>query len=260
MGWKVLKKRIIPVLLLKNGRMVKGKKFTDYRDTGDPVSQAKIYNSHNTDELIFLDIEATSQNRSSIIDLIKEISKECFMPLSVGGGIASIKDIRETISAGADKVIINSAAVNNKSFITHASKQFGKQAIIISIDVKIENNKYIVYSHSGQRRENIDLIEYINILQGAGAGEIFINSIDQDGMMQGYDLKLLEKIKEVAKIPVIICGGAGHFEDLFQGFAHGAHAVACASLFHIGDNNPTRARSYLLNKGIPMKNLKGIVF
>ncbi len=256
----MLKKRIIPVLLLKNGRMVKGKQFLNFRDTGDPVSQAKIYNAHDTDELIFLDIEATLLKRSGIIDLIKEVSKECFMPLSVGGGISSIEDIRNTISAGADKVIINSAAINNNKFISEASKQFGKQAIIISIDVKKEGDRYIIYSHSGNKKEDISLKEHLLIVEKAGAGEIFLNSIDRDGMMNGLDIELLNIVENIVEIPVIICGGAGNFEDLYQGFISNAHAVACASLFHFGDNNPTRARSFLLNKGISMKNLKAKIF
>jgi imidazole glycerol-phosphate synthase subunit HisF len=256
MGWKVLKKRIIPVLLLKNGRMVKGQQFNAYRDTGEPVSQAKIYNAHNTDELVFLDIEATSLGRSSLIDLISRVAQECFMPLSVGGGISSLDDIRELISAGADKVIINSAAINNFELINAASKRFGKQAIIISIDLKKENGQYVIYTNSGKKRENVSFLEHLKMVEDAGAGEIIINSIDNDGMMGGYDIELLKLAKGGCSIPIVICGGAGNFEHLYEGFQNNAHAVACASLFHFGDNNPTRARSFLLNKGVAMKNLK----
>ena len=256
----MLKKRVIPVLLLKNGRMVKGKKFTDFRDTGDPISQAKIYNAHDTDELVFLDIEATLQKRSGLISLVSEVSKECFMPLSVGGGVSSIKDIRDLISAGADKIIINSAAINNFEFIFEASRQFGKQAIIVSIDVKKEDDKFVIYTHSASKKENIGLLEHIKMVENAGAGELLINSIDRDGMMNGYDLELLNMVESYSEIPVIICGGAGHFEHLYEGFKNNAHAVACASLFHFGDNNPTRAKSYLANMGVPMKNLKAIKF
>jgi cyclase len=260
MEWKMLKKRIIPILLLKNGRMVKGKNFTNYRDTGDPVSQAKIYNTHNTDELVFLDTEATLSKNDNLLKLIKEVSKECFMPLSVGGGISSIDDIKKLINVGADKVVINSNAINNFNLIDKASKLFGKQAIIISIDVKKENDKYIIYTNSGNKKEKIDLSEHIKMIQLAGAGELLINSIDKDGMMDGYDIDLLNLVNKICSIPVIICGGAGNFEHLYEGFIHKAHAVACSSLFHFGDNNPTRARSYLLNKGIAMKNIKGIKF
>lgn len=256
----MLKKRIIPVLLLKNGRMVKGKQFSEFRDTGDPVSQAKIYNAHNTDELVFLDIDATTLKTNTLVDLIKKVSKECFMPLSVGGGISTIEDVRNMISAGADKVIINSAAIHNCNLIRDASKSFGKQAIIVSVDLKKENNEYVVYSHSGKKREDINFLEYLKLMEEAGAGEFLINSIDNDGMMNGYDLELLKLAEHNSSIPIIICGGAGHFEHLYEGLDARAHAVACASLFHFGDNNPTRARSFLLNKGIPMKNLKGIVF
>jgi cyclase len=256
----MLKKRVIPVLLLKNNRMVKGKMFSDYRDTGAPISQTKIYNSHSVDELIFLDIEGSLHKGNELVELIQEISKESFMPFSVGGGISTIQDIRNIITAGADKVIINSAAIGNPKFISQASNIFGKQAIIISVDVKKENNEYIIYSQSGKKRENVTLESHLQMVEEAGAGEIFLNSIDRDGMMDGYDIELLKKIKNIMSIPVIICGGAGNFEDLYQGFLNGAHAVACASLFHFGDNNPTRARSFLLNKNIAMKNIKSVVF
>lgn len=256
----MLKKRVIPVLLLKNKRMVKGKKFSKYRDTGDPVSQAKIYNAHNSDELVFLDIEATSLNKTISIELIRNIAKECFMPLSVGGGISKLEHIRELISVGADKVIINSASINNQTLIKEASKCFGKQAIIVSIDVKKEDDVYVIYSNSGTKREDIDLITHIVEMEKSGAGEFLINSIDNDGMMNGYDIDLLNLIKEYSSIPIIISGGAGNFEDLYEGLVNGAHATACASLFHFGDNNPTRARSFLYNKKIPMKNLKAIKF
>ena len=256
----MLKKRIIPVLLLKNGRMVKGKQFSSYRDTGDPVSQAKIYNAHNTDELVFLDIDATTQNTKTLVEIIKNVSKECFMPLAVGGGISSIDDASQLISAGADKIIINSAAIDNMELITELSKKFGKQAVVVSVDIKKENSNYVIYTHSGSKREEKEFLAHLQEMIDAGAGEIFINSIDNDGMMQGYDLELLKLTLSNCDIPVIICGGAGHFEDLYIGLQSGAHAVACASLFHFGDNNPTRARSYLLNKNIPMKNIKGLKF
>lgn len=256
----MLKKRIIPVLLLKNGRMVKGKQFSSYRDTGDPVSQAKIYNAHSTDELVFLDIDATTQNTKTLVEIITNVSKECFMPLAVGGGISSIDDASQLISAGADKVIINSAAIDNMELITELSKKFGKQAVVVSIDLKKENSNYVLYTHSGSKREEKEFLAHLKEMIDAGAGEIFINSIDNDGMMQGYDLELLKLTLSNCDIPVIICGGAGNFEDLYVGLQNGAHAVACASLFHFGDNNPTRARSYLLNKNIPMKNIKGLKF
>lgn len=256
----MLKKRIIPVLLLKNGRMVKGKQFSSYRDTGDPVSQAKIYNAHNTDELVFLDIDATTKHTKTLVEIIKNVSKECFMPLSVGGGISSVDTASELINAGADKVIINSAAMNNKELITKLSKKFGKQAVVVSIDLKKENGEYIIYTHSGVKKEEKQFLVHLEEMIDAGAGEVLINSINNDGMMQGYDLELLKLTLYNCNIPIVICGGAGHFEDLYTGLQNGAHAVACASLFHFGDNNPTRARSYLLNKNIPMKNTKGLKF
>ena len=256
----MLKKRVIPVLLLKNGRMVKGKQFKSYRDTGDPVSQAKIYNAHNTDELVFLDILAINQKTNTLVDTVKKVSKECFMPLAVGGGISSLEDASNLINAGADKIIINSNAIKNSYLVSECAETFGKQAIIASIDLKKEDDKYIVYSHSGKKKESIDFVVHLREMIKSGAGEILINSIDADGMMEGYDLELLKLTLDNCKIPIIICGGAGHFEHLFEGLQNGAHAVACSSLFHFGDNNPTRARSFLLNKGISMKNIKGVKF
>lgn len=253
----MLKKRVIPVLLLKNGRMVKGKQFNSYRDTGDPISQAKIYNAHNTDELIFLDINATIQNTKTLVEIIKNVSKECFMPLAVGGGISSVDEASSLINAGADKVIINSATINNINLVTELSKKFGKQAVVVSIDLKKEKDKYVIYTNSGTKREQKEFLVHLKDMINSGAGEIFINSIDNDGIMEGYDLELLKLTLLNCNIPVIICGGAGDFEDLYVGLQSGAHAVACASLFHFGDNNPTRARSYLLNKHISMKNIKG---
>lgn len=253
----MLKTRIIPVLLLKNGRMVKGKQFAGFRDVGDPVSAARIYNAQNADELAFLDIEASGEGRKTLLDVVGKVSKECFMPLAVGGGVTSVEDVRELLRAGADKVIITSAAVENPELICQAARIFGNQCVIGGVDVKREGEKYFVYTHSGKIKTNLDLIAHLRDLESRGAGELFVNSIDRDGMMQGCDLELASVVKENTRRPAILCGGAGHFMHLADAVQKaGVHAVACASLFHFGDNNPVRARSYLKNLGVPVKNIK----
>jgi imidazole glycerol-phosphate synthase subunit HisF len=253
----MLKTRIIPVLLLKEGRVVKGKQFQDFRDVGDPVSAVKIYNAQNADELVLLDIEASSKNKSTLIEIVKKISYECFMPFSVGGGIKSVQDIRELLKAGADKVVITTSAVEDPDLICDASQNFGSQCVVVGVDVKNENGNYLVYTHSANVRTKIELIEHIRNMERCGAGEFFINSIDRDGMMKGYDLELAEYVKNVACRPIILCGGAGNFTHLVEAIKiPKVHAVACASLFHFGDNNPIRARSHIKNHGVKVKNIK----
>ncbi len=252
----MLKVRIIPVLLLKNDRMVKGKKFTDFKDTGDPIFASRIYNAQFVDELIFLDIDATNESRETNVAVISEVSKECFMPLTIGGGISSIQQIRKLLNAGADKVVINTAALNNPSFITEAADVFGSQCIVVGIDVKFEDNGYVIYSNSGKVRREEDLVGYIKTVESLGAGEIFINSIDNDGMMEGYDHQLIELVMSSTSLPVIACGGAGNLMHLVNTFkSTGVSALAMASIYHFGDNNPVRARSYLKNNDIQIKTV-----
>jgi imidazole glycerol-phosphate synthase subunit HisF len=252
----MLKKRLIPVLLLKQGRMVKGRQFRDYRDTGDPISAARIYNAQKADELAFLDIDASNEHRGTILEVIENVSKECFMPFTVGGGVRCVEDVRELLKAGADKVLINTAAVETPQLLADAASVFGKQCIVAGVDAKLESGKYRVYSQCGKVPTDVDLAEHVRCLQNMGAGEIFINSIDRDGMMSGYDPDLLRLVVAATRLPVIACGGAGNFEHLVDAFQeHGVHAVACASLFHFGDNNPIRARAFLKNRGVPVKNI-----
>lgn len=251
-----LKARIIPLLLLRDGRMVKGKQFDNFRDVGDPVSAARIYNAQNADELVFIDIDASHEKRGTLTHIIQEVSRECFMPLTVGGGVSSIQDVRELLNSGADKVLINSAAVENPTFITEASRIFGSQCIVLGIDVKREGDGFAIYTHSGRVRTDLDLHDWVSGARALGAGEILINSIDCDGMMQGYDNELLNFVVPLTDLPVIACGGAGNFMHLVEAIQElKVHAVACASLFHFGDNNPVRARSTLKNKGIAVKNV-----
>ena len=255
----MLKKRIIPILLLQNGRMVKGKQFKNYIDTGNPSSQVKIYTSQYTDELIFIDIQATIESRKSLLDVISRSAKESQMPFSVGGGIKSIEDIKETLAAGADKVLINSSAFEDHDFIKKAVKRFGSQAIILGIDYKLDNKigQNIVWTHCATKQTNLEPFKLAKIYKDLNVGEIMLNSIDRDGMMSGYDIDLANKVSKAINIPVILSGGAGNFHHLVDAFNKTeVAAVACASLFHFGDNSPMRARSHLKNQGIKMRSIK----
>ena len=253
----MLKKRIIPTLLLCKGRMVKGKQFKDYRDTGEPKTAIRIYSAQDADELVFLNIEGGTVGRSSLLEVLNVAAQECFMPLAAGGGIESLDDIRELLLAGADKVVINTSTVTNPLLIKEASERFGSQCIVVSIDYKTRGNSSRVWIHSGSELTDIDPMVHAKYLSSLGAGEILLNSIDRDGMMEGYDLKLADSIAKNVPIPVIISGGAGNFMHLAEALSKTCvSAVACSSLFHFGDNTPMRARSYLRNIGVPMRVLK----
>ncbi len=250
----MLKHRIIPTLLLRKNRMVKGVNFENYRDTGDPVSASKIYNSQFVDELIFIDIDATNENRDPDYDILKEVSKECFMPFTFGGGIKNIQQINNLLRSGADKVIINTSATQDKKFIHDAVEIFGSQCIVIAIDVKKINNQYSVFTNSGKKMHNLLLFEYLKEIEKFNVGEIFINSIDHDGKMNGYDNELINSIVTKSKLPIIACGGAGNFMHIYETFLNTkVSALAMASIFHFSDNNPIRCRSFLKNKGIELK-------
>lgn len=251
----MLKKRVIPMLLLRGNRCVKGKQFSDFRDTGNPVMATRVYNAQSADELIFLDIDATTENRRTMLDVVERVSEEAFMPFTVGGGIRSVDDVRRALSAGADKVAVTTAAIENPEFIGQAAATFGSQCIVAGIDVRLEGERHVAYTCAGQRRIDGDVVDLVRELDARGAGEIFINSIDRDGMMQGYDLELLRAVCAATKKPVIASGGAGNYGHLDEAFRVGAHAVACASLFHFGDNNPPRVRSFLKNAGYPVKDV-----
>ena len=252
----MLKKRLIPTLLLRNNRMVKGVNFDNYRDTGDPVTASKVYNSQYVDELIFIDIDATNEMRSTNKEIIKKVSKECFMPLTIGGGIKSVKEIRDLLLVGADKVVINSAAYSNEKLINEGSKMFGSQCIVVGIDIKFENGEYKLYKNSGKTRLDLDLINHIKNMEELGAGEFFINDITNDGVMKGYDLDLLNFINKNTTLPVIGCGGAGNFQHLVDAYkSTSVSGLAMASIFHFGDNNPIRARFYLKNNKVNIKEV-----
>lgn len=252
----MLKKRLIPTLLLRNNRMVKGVSFDNYRDTGDPVFASKIYNSQYVDELVFIDIDATNESRSTNKEIIKSVSRECFMPLTIGGGVKSIKDIKDLLLVGADKVLINSAAYNDGNLIKNASEIFGSQCIVIGIDVRFENNRYVLYKNSGKIKLEIELIDHLKRMEELGAGEFFVNNITNDGRMKGYDLNLINLITSNTNIPIIACGGAGNFKHLADAYKMSSvSGLAMASIFHFGDNNPIRARFFLKNNKVNIKEV-----
>jgi len=252
----MLKQRLIPTLLLRNNRLVKGVNFDNYRETGNPISAARIYNSQYVDELIIIDIDATNEKRSFNIEIIENISKECFMPLTIGGGINSIDTVRELVSKGADKVVINTAAILNESLITEVANMFGKQCVVVGIDVRNENGIYKVYRNSGTVLCDVNLIDHVKRVEELGAGEIFINSISKDGKMDGYDLELISLLTSNSNLPIIACGGAGNFKHLADAYSQTkVSGLAMASIFHFGDNNPIRARAYLKNNKINLKNI-----
>ncbi|MBI1945836.1 MAG: imidazole glycerol phosphate synthase subunit HisF [Deltaproteobacteria bacterium] len=248
-----MKRRVIPTLLLQEGRCVKGRQFKDYRNTGDPVTATRVYAAQNADELMFLDIDASQSGRAATVAVIERVSEEAFMPFTVGGGITTIQDVRALLNAGADKVAITTAAATSPDLIRAAAQAFGSQCIVAGIDVRREGDRWAVYTHAGRVRCDLELHDHVRHLEQLGAGEILINSIDHDGMMAGYDLELVRTVSSVTARPVIACGGAGNYGHLIDAFRAGAHAVACASLFHFGDNNPPRVRAYLKNAGFPVK-------
>jgi len=253
----MLKKRVIPVLLLRDGRMVKGKQFSDFRDTGDPRSAARIYNAQYADELVFLDIQASTESRGALLDIVQVAASECFMPLTVGGGVSQIEDVRALLRAGADKVVITTAAVHNPALIREAAETFGSQCVVAGIDYRGAGDDARAFIKCGSEATGHHPVDLACELAALGAGEIMLNSIDRDGMMSGYDLETAARVADAVHIPVIVCGGAGNFAHLAEAFTTtSVAATACASVFHFGDNNPIRARSYLRNLGIPLRVVK----
>jgi len=251
----MLKKRIIPCLDVNNGRVVKGINFLDLKDAGDPVEQAEYYDKCGADEICFLDITATHENRNTIIDIISRTAEKCFVPLTVGGGIKSIQNIRDLLLAGADKVSINSAAVNDISFVKEASKKFGTQCMVVAVDAKkISPNKWEIFTHGGRNKTGIDAVDFAARAEKNGAGEILLTSMDKDGTKSGYDIDLLRSITSKISIPVIASGGVGKLEHLYEGIKKGgASAVLAASIFHYGEFTIQQAKEYLASKDIPIR-------
>ena len=250
----MLKNRIIPCLDVKNGRVVKGINFIDLKDAGDPVEQAKIYSAGGADEICFLDITASNENRNTIYEVVKKTSKKCFVPLTVGGGIRCVEDINKLLNCGADKVSINTAAVLNNEVIVKSSKKFGSQCIVVAIDAKQNGNKWEVFTHGGRNNSGIDAIEFAKKMEDSGAGELLVTSMDRDGTQAGYDIKLMSKIAAKVNIPVIASGGVGNLDHLADGIKLGrASAVLAASIFHYGKYSVKEAKEYLASKGIPVR-------
>ena len=255
----MLKKRIIPVQLLIKDRLVKTKSFDKFIDVGNPIRSSKIYNDSDADELIFLNIDRNERSIQPLVRVLEEVAKVCFMPLALGGGIKNIDDIKFLFRSGADKVIINSEVYKNYKLIKETSSLFGKQSIVISIDVRRdkENSKFVLYSECGKKKQDISLKDHIEKCELNGAGEIFINSIDNDGRMLGYDIDLIESVAKVCNLPIIACGGAGNFNHMKEAFEKtNVAALACGSLFNFGDNNPIRAKSFLQNYNLNFKIVK----
>ena len=255
----MLKARLIPILLLKNERMVKPIQFGagGERDVGWPVTTAKIYNSQDADELVFLDINATNSGRSFLLDILKKVAEHCFVPLTAGGGVRTIEDIREILRAGADKVSINTAAVLNPNFIREAADIFGRQCIVVSIDVKkTEPQKYAVYTNGGTKQTNLEPIQWAKEVVKLGAGEILITSIDCEGTMKGYDINLVRSVADAVSVPVIANGGAGTRAHFVEAIRDGhASAAAASSVFHFSDSNIPQVKLFINNSGVPIRCL-----
>ena len=250
----MLKNRIIPCLDVKNGRVVKGINFVGLKDAGDPVEQAKIYSDGGADEICFLDITASNENRDTIFDVVRETSKKCFVPLTVGGGVRSVEDINKLLNCGADKVSINTAAVQNPDVVEQSSKKFGSQCIVVAIDAKKNNDRWEIYTHGGRNSTGIDAIEFASNMEKRGAGELLITSMDRDGTQIGYDINLMSMISSRVNIPIIASGGVGDLEHLVDGIKLGkASAVLAASIFHYGKYSIKEAKEYLDSKGIPVR-------
>jgi cyclase len=254
-----LAKRIIPCLDVDSGRVVKGVQFVDIRDAGDPVEVAKRYNEQGADEITFLDITATHEGRETTVHTVERIASEVFIPLTVGGGIRTVDDIRTMLNAGADKVGINSAAVFNPEFVKEASSRFGAQCIVVAIDAKLvseegEKKRWEIFTHGGRKPTGIDAIEWAIKMADYGAGEILLTSMDQDGTKDGFDLLLTRAISDAVPIPVIASGGVGNLQHLVDGVNDGgADAVLAASIFHFGEHSVPEAKAYMKNAGIEVR-------
>lgn len=252
-----LAKRIIPCLDVTAGRVVKGINFTELRDAGDPVEIASRYNEQGADEITFLDITASSDQRDLILPIIEAVASQVFIPLTVGGGVRTVQDVRRLLNAGADKVSINTAAVANPELVAEAAQKYGSQCIVVAVDAKAvadQAGRWQVYTHGGRNNTGMDVIDWVRRLQQLGAGEILLTSMDKDGTRSGFDLELTRAVSDALTIPVIASGGVGSLGDLADGIQKGrADAVLAASIFHFGEHTVQEAKRYMASRGIPVR-------
>ncbi|NJE41903.1 imidazole glycerol phosphate synthase subunit HisF [Thermococcus sp. GR6] len=249
----MLAKRIIAALDIKEGRVVKGIKFQNIRDAGDPIELARRYEEEGIDEIVFLDITASFEKRKILLDLVKRIAEEIYVPFTVGGGIKSVEEIREIIKSGADKVFLNTAAVNNPELVREAAKVVGSANLVIAIDAKWNGKYWEVYTHGGRKARGINAVEWAKEVERLGAGEILLTSMDTDGTQEGFDIPLTKAIVEAVDIPVIASGGAGSPEHFYEAFKIGTEAALAASIFHYGKYTVRELKEYLVGKGIPVR-------
>ncbi len=251
----MLKARVIPCLDVKDGRTVKGVNFVDLVDAGDPVEQARIYDGQGADELCFLDIAASHENRDTLFDVVNRTAEQCFMPLTVGGGVRTVEDIRKLLIAGADKVSINTAAVHRPEFVAEAARKFGSQCIVVAIDAKAAGpDRFEIFTHGGRRGTGIDAVEWARRMTGNGAGEILLTSMDRDGTGEGFDIDLTRRIADAVPVPVIASGGVGTLDHLVAGVREGgATGVLAASIFHFGTHTIADAKAHMARAGVPVR-------
>lgn len=249
----MLKTRIIPCLDVKDGRVVKGVNFLELRDAGDPVEQAKAYEEQGADELCFLDITATHEKRGILYDIVSEVASECFMPLTVGGGVQELEDIRQLLLAGADKVSINSAAVYNPEFIKEASEKFGNQCIVVAIDTKWNGENPEIFTHGGRKPTGINTLEWAKKMEDFGAGELLLTSMDRDGTKAGFDNRITKQVCDLVTIPVVASGGVGEPKHFVDGAKSGATALLAASIFHFGEYTIEEVKKYMAENDIAVR-------